>query len=56
MGKHEVTVGQFRRFAEAAAYMTDAEKGTGYRGAQVVVDRKATRKSDASWRNPLLSD
>ncbi|HUT34193.1 MAG TPA: formylglycine-generating enzyme family protein [Planctomycetota bacterium] len=27
MGKHEVTVGQFRRFVEATGYKTDAEKG-----------------------------
>ena len=28
MGRHEVTVGQFRRFVEAAGYKTDAEKGS----------------------------
>jgi formylglycine-generating enzyme required for sulfatase activity len=32
MGKHEVTVGQFRRFVEATGYKTDAEKGTGFQG------------------------
>lgn len=30
LGKHEVTVGQFRRFVEASGYVTDAEKGTGF--------------------------
>ena len=29
MGKHEVTVGQFRRFEEATGYKTDAEIHTG---------------------------
>ena len=28
MGKHEVTVGQFRRFVEATEYRTDAERNT----------------------------
>ena len=29
MGKHEVTVGQFRRFVEATGYHTDAERNAG---------------------------
>jgi formylglycine-generating enzyme required for sulfatase activity len=29
MGRHEVTVGQFRRFVEASNYKTDAERGGG---------------------------
>lgn len=33
MGKHEVTVGQFRQFIEATNYVTDAEQGTGFDGA-----------------------
>ena len=33
LGKHEVTVEQFRRFVEATGYATDADKGTGFQGA-----------------------
>ena len=52
MGKHEVTVGQFRRFAEATGYKTDAEKGTGFKGAFVLGDDgKVKLAEDASWRN-----
>jgi formylglycine-generating enzyme required for sulfatase activity len=54
MGKHEVTVGQFRKFLEAAGYKTDAEKGTGFKGAFVVADGKGKLAEDASWRNPYF--
>lgn len=33
LGRHEVTIEQFRRFVEATGYATDAEKGTGFQGA-----------------------
>ena len=33
LGQYEVTVEQFRQFIEASGYATDAEKGTGFRGA-----------------------
>jgi formylglycine-generating enzyme required for sulfatase activity len=33
LGKHEVTVEQFRRFIVATGYATDAEKGNGFQGA-----------------------
>ena len=33
LGRHEVTIEQFRRFVEATGYVTDAEKGTGFQGA-----------------------
>jgi formylglycine-generating enzyme required for sulfatase activity len=33
LGQHEVTVDQFRQFVTATGYVTDAEKGTGFRGA-----------------------
>lgn len=33
LGQYEVTVQQFRQFIEASGYATDAEKGTGFRGA-----------------------
>ena len=54
MGKHEVTVGQFRRFVEAAGYRTDAEKGTSFKGAVVAAEGKVTIAEDASWRNPYF--
>ncbi|MBM4038068.1 MAG: tetratricopeptide repeat protein [Planctomycetes bacterium] len=53
IGKHEVTVGQYRRFVEAAGYKTDAEKGTGGKGARVYDHAGETsRAEDACWRNP----
>jgi len=52
MGKHEVTVGQFRRFVEATGYKTDAETGTGFKGAVVFAEGKVAE--DASWRNPYF--
>ena len=54
MGKHEVTVGQFRRFVEATGYKTDAEKGTGFKGALVVAEGEGKLAEDASWRNPYF--
>jgi formylglycine-generating enzyme required for sulfatase activity len=33
LGRYEVTVGQFRRFVEATGYTTDAERGSGFKGA-----------------------
>jgi len=54
MGKHEVTVGQFRKFVDATGYKTDAEKGTGFKGAFVVADGEGKLAEDASWRNPYF--
>jgi formylglycine-generating enzyme required for sulfatase activity len=54
MGKHEVTVGQFRRFAEATGYKTDAEKGKLFKGAFVLADGKGKFAEDASWKNPYF--
>lgn len=33
LGRYEVTVEQFRRFADETGYATDAEKGSGFQGA-----------------------
>jgi len=59
MAAHEVTVGQFRQFVDAAGYRTDAEKGTpdyqdGKRGGYTFrADGKGWGwREDASWRNP----
>jgi len=51
MARHEVTVGQFRRFVAAARYVTDAEKRG---GAKVYAGGKWQEKPDANWRNPYL--
>lgn len=53
MGKHEVTVEQFRRFVEATGYVTDAEKGTGFQGAFGWNRDTKEFKMNAnySWRN-----
>ncbi len=51
LGAHEVTVGQFRRFAEAAPYQTQAERehaGSGYNAATGRVERTPAY----SWKNP----
>jgi len=55
MGRHEVTVGQFRRFVEVTGYKTDAEKGTGRKGAIVILPGgKGKFAEDASWRDPYF--
>ena len=51
MGKHEATVGQFRRFVEATRYRTEAESGAG-REQGFVFD--GGDKPDASWRKPYF--
>jgi len=52
LGKHEVTVGQFRRFVEETGYQTECEKDG--RGGRVW--NAATRRSQYgpqyNWRNP----
>lgn len=49
IGKHEVTVGQFKRFVEAANYITTAEQGE---GASVFIGKNVDKPEDANWRNP----
>ena len=43
LGKHEVSVGEFRRFVEATGYRTDAEKNTGDSGCY------AMDPNDGQW-------
>ncbi len=49
MGKHEVMVGQFRRFVDGTGYKTDAEKGTpdGF-----IPKLKGKVAEDHNWRKP----
>jgi formylglycine-generating enzyme required for sulfatase activity len=51
VGKHPLTVGEFRRFVEATNYETEAERGD---GAYVWDGSDWTKKADASWRNPYM--
>jgi len=55
MGKHEVTVGQFRKFVQATNYKTYAEERD---GANVVTltpqGVTSTRIENANWRNPYF--
>jgi len=52
VGKFPLTVGEFRRFAEATGYKTEAEQG----GGALVWNRgEYGDKKDASWRNPYMA-
>ena len=55
LGKHEVTVGEFRRFVEASGYQTEAEKDAGgNKGCRAwsAVDKKWDWREGLSWRKP----
>jgi formylglycine-generating enzyme required for sulfatase activity len=52
IGRNPLTVGEFRRFVEAAGYKTKAEQEG---GAWVYDGKEWGWKSDASWRNPYMS-
>jgi len=61
LGKTEVTVGQFRRFLKASAYVPESERdGTGGYGYNREYDPSTTKRGDAfegrntkySWKNP----
>ena len=61
LGRHEVTVGQFRRFVQASGYQPESERdGTGGYGYNPAYDPTTTLRGDAfegrdprySWRNP----
>ena len=49
MGRHEVTVGEFKKFVTAANYITEAEKGSGcsaWTAGKWIADR------NKNWRSP----
>lgn len=48
LGKYEVTLGQFRRFAEATGYRTDAERGDGCS----VWTTEWKPQAGTNWKNP----
>ena len=54
MGTTEVTIGQFKKFADATKYATEAEQyGFGDSGAKVMDDKVTeTHKQNKSWRAP----
>lgn len=53
VGKYPVTVGEFRRFAEATGYKTDAEaKLGGYSGWFVEDGKYGKSQGNESWREP----
>jgi len=51
IAKYEVTVGQFRKFAEVAGYVTDAERD---KGAYIYDSIKWVVEPDANWRLPHI--
>jgi len=52
IGKHEVTVGEFRKFVSDTGYRTEAEKGD---GCTVYQGDKWKKEGDKNWRNPGFS-
>ena len=55
MGKHEVTVGEFREFVKATGYKTDAEKNTGNMQGCHAWDKSARKsgwRAGSYWNNP----
>jgi len=51
IAKYEVTVAQFRKFAEVAGYVTDAERD---KGAYIYDSVKWVAEPDANWKNPHI--
>src|SRR5512135_1831089 len=49
IGKYAVTVGQFRRFAEAKGYRTEAEEGG---GCYYWTGSEGKQDPDKNWHNP----
>lgn len=56
IGKHEVTIGQFRKFVERSGYRTQAETdGTGGWGFNRATGQFEGRKVEYHWQNPGFS-
>jgi formylglycine-generating enzyme required for sulfatase activity len=51
LSRHEVTIGQFRRFAEAADYKTDAERDG--LGGKSIVDHEWKQSPQYVWNGDL---
>jgi formylglycine-generating enzyme required for sulfatase activity len=57
LGQYEVTVGEFKRFAEATSYRTDAEKNAGGKEGCLIAYREGSQskygyQAGYSWKNP----
>jgi formylglycine-generating enzyme required for sulfatase activity len=52
LGKHEVTVEEFKQFVNATQYQTTAESSGD--GSYVYVDGSWQLKTDANWKNPYF--
>ncbi len=54
LGQYEVTVGEFRRFVDAAGYRTDAERDVGAKGCYAwnATDGKWDWRAGLNWRKP----
>jgi formylglycine-generating enzyme required for sulfatase activity len=52
IGRHEVTVGEFKQFVETSGYKTEAEKGKGCRAYK---SGSWQWVEDTNWRNPHFS-
>ena len=55
MAKHEVTVGQWRKFINATAYKTEAEKDVKKKGCYALKDNKGGWQDGYYWDNPGFS-
>ena len=54
LGRYELTVGEFKRFVQAASYVTEAERNVGQQGCRAwdASDGKFDWRAGLSWRNP----
>jgi sulfatase modifying factor 1 len=50
MSKHEITVGQFKKFVDATGYKTDADKGTLFEGSFILDGEQLINKAGVNWK------